>query len=206
MSIVLKNNPHSKCVITSGFGVRKLNGNTKMHQGIDIAPTRYASQGDKIYAVDKGRIEISKIDSKGINAGYGNYIIINHGTYKSLYAHLMALEKKAGQSVNAGEKIGNMGNTGDITGVHLHFAIQVNGDFIDPVPYLKSIQRPTLKIGASSTDSVKMLQMLLNDVTNAQLVIDGKFGAKTELEVKKYQSKNGIVGDGVVGPETWEKL
>lgn len=58
----------------------------------------------------------------------------------------------------------------------------------------------TLKKGDKG-DEVKKLQELLGDLT-----IDGVFGDKTELSVKKFQLDNKLVMDGIVGPKTWEKL
>ena len=52
----------------------------------------------------------------------------------------------------------------------------------------------------SSGPLVEKLQKALG------IKVDGKFGEGTELAVKKYQKKNGLTPDGVVGPETWKKL
>lgn len=62
----------------------------------------------------------------------------------------------------------------------------------------------TLKNG-SKGDDVKTLQSALNKFGYA-LIVDGVFGAKTEIAVKNYQMKNGLVADGIVGPKTWDKL
>lgn len=62
----------------------------------------------------------------------------------------------------------------------------------------------TVKKG-SKGDSVKQLQQALIKV-GYSIVADGDFGAKTENAVKDYQSKNGLVADGIVGQKTWNKL
>jgi hypothetical protein len=59
----------------------------------------------------------------------------------------------------------------------------------------------TLRLGASG-DLVKELQKHLSD-TGAVLSIDGDFGAKTDAALKAYQTKRGLIADGVCGPQTW---
>lgn len=48
---------------------------------------------------------------------------------------------------------------------------------------------------------VAELQRFLNDKLNLGLVVDGKLGPKTILVIKKWQSDNGLVPDGLVGPK-----
>jgi len=86
------------------------------HYGIDIA----GSEGEGVYAVDAGVIVYSGWN----NYGYGNMIIVDHGTgWQSLYAHLSATYRFCGQSVGQGEAIGAIGNTGASSGAHLHFEL-----------------------------------------------------------------------------------
>lgn len=117
--ITMKCNPTDSVRVTSNFGPRKLL-NMNYHNGIDIGPLSQDKQGDNIYAINDGTVRVSKVDS----TGYGNYIVIDHGTWCSLYAHLQTLEVKVGQRVKTGEIVGHMGNTGTSTGVHLHFEIR----------------------------------------------------------------------------------
>lgn len=63
----------------------------------------------------------------------------------------------------------------------------------------KKVEKVELKLW-SSGPNVKKLQKALG------IKVDGKFGEGTELAVKKYQRKNGLVQDGVVGPDTWTKI
>jgi N-acetylmuramoyl-L-alanine amidase len=62
----------------------------------------------------------------------------------------------------------------------------------------------TIAIGAHG-DVVKRLQLLLND-NGARLVVDGYFGAKTEAAVKRFQTRNGLLADGITGRKTWYEL
>ena len=70
--------------------------------------------------------------------GYGNYIIINHGSsYKSLYAHLSKIIVEKNQEVDKGTVIGLVGSTGLSTGSHLHLEVWENDHPINPLTILK---------------------------------------------------------------------
>lgn len=112
--------------VSSRFGVR--GGAT--HKGLDIA----APKGTPIYAAASGTVITS---AYGWNGGYGNYVVINHGNgINTAYGHCSSLVAKVGQTVNAGDLIAYVGNTGDSYGNHLHFEIRVNGVAQNPQNYL----------------------------------------------------------------------
>ena len=73
-------------------------------------------------------------------------------------------------------------------------------DFIEAQVELKDKKVGELKLWSKDTDRVKKLQDILG------IKVDGVFGDTTELAVKKYQKKNNLVQDGVVGPDTWAKM
>lgn len=115
-----------KGVLTSSFGERW----GRNHNGIDIG----APIGTPVYAPVSGSVTFASY--KG---GYGNYIQINHGANSvTCYAHLTEMYVTPGQTVEAGQIIGTVGVTGNVTGPHLHFEIIQNGSFVDPEPYIKS--------------------------------------------------------------------
>ena len=67
----------------------------------------------------------------------GNYVKINHlNGFTTLYAHLADLEVEAGDTVEKGRILGRMGKTGQATGIHCHYEIQLNGIYQDPMDYL----------------------------------------------------------------------
>jgi murein DD-endopeptidase MepM/ murein hydrolase activator NlpD len=69
--------------------------------------------------------------------GYGNAIVIDHGNgLKTLYAHLNDIYISKGQVVTQGQAIGQMGNTGNSTGTHLHLEVMQNGVKLNPIAYL----------------------------------------------------------------------
>lgn len=90
------------------------------------------------YAAKAGVVEVAQC---GWNSGYGCYIIIDHGdSVKTLYGHHSQLLVSPGDVVDAGQTIALMGNTGHvrgITGIHLHFEIQVKGVRVNPLGYVR---------------------------------------------------------------------
>lgn len=111
--------------VTSGFGPRW----GTMHEGMDIA----AGTGTPVRAAAGGVVK--KASWYG---GYGKAVIIDHGKgVKTLYAHNSKLNVKVGDRVQAGEVISKVGSTGDSTGPHLHFEVQVHGKAVNPRPWLK---------------------------------------------------------------------
>jgi len=113
-----------KGTINSGFGPRGISS----HDGIDIG----APEGTPIRAIEKGEV----IYSDQLR-GYGNIIIVRHtGGFISVYAHNEANLVREGQAVSRGEVIARVGNTGRVTGPHLHFEIRKNNAAQDPLRYL----------------------------------------------------------------------
>ena len=117
--------------ITSSFGMRihPVSGVRKFHDGVDIAAA--GIENKPVIAAASG-----KVARAGYMGGYGKTVIIKHGEYETLYGHLNDITVKTGQNVQAGEKIGLVGSTGQSTGPHLHFTVKMNGQAIDPMPYL----------------------------------------------------------------------
>ena len=113
--------------LSSGFGTR----DGRMHKGIDIArPTTYT-----IVAADTGRVVFAGYDG---GYGYGNLVAIDHGNgMTTVYAHLSSVTVKKGQVIEQGKRIGTMGKTGWVTGIHLHFEVLVNGSYKNPTNYIK---------------------------------------------------------------------
>jgi murein DD-endopeptidase MepM/ murein hydrolase activator NlpD len=113
----------------NSFGMRKhpILGYYKMHEGVDVI----SSDGTPIYAAGKGIVE--KI---GYDGGYGLTLEINHGYgYKSVYAHLSAVNVSYGDMIARGQRIAECGHSGLTTGPHLHYEIILNGVKLDPVNF-----------------------------------------------------------------------
>lgn len=109
--------PVDKVRITSPYG----NRGSSWHYGLDFGSVHY-KDGDNIYSVAEGIVKVSKNNP----SGYGQYIVIEHNGYCSVYAHLMKRLVKVGQKVSEGVRIGLMGHTPSSRGLgtHLHFEIR----------------------------------------------------------------------------------
>ncbi|MGM0445431.1 MAG: M23 family metallopeptidase [Bacillota bacterium] len=113
-------------IITTEFGATRYVNNKlqSRHSGIDIA----ADTGTSIKAANSGTVRLAQN-----LLVTGNTIIIDHGhSIFSSYSHLSEINVKNDQKVKKGEVIGKVGSTGFSTGPHLHWAINVNGVFINP--------------------------------------------------------------------------
>jgi len=101
----------------------------QFHNGIDIR----GSVGTPVRAAMAGRVSRA-----GWDRVLGNYVLINHHSgYRTLYGHLNAIRTRTGAYVNQGERIGDVGNTGQSTGAHLHFMVYRNGVTINPLLVLR---------------------------------------------------------------------
>ena len=124
--------------ITSGYAWRW----GEFHNALDIAGTGY---GSAIYAANNGVVE--RVGT-GCTPGYlrcnntqGNYVLINHNIagYYTIYMHLKDIYVSVGQTVARGQKIGTMGNTGNVypipnsynpyAGTHLHFSVYIGSPY-----------------------------------------------------------------------------
>jgi len=133
--------------ISSIYGLRRFfnEQERRPHSGLDIA----ALEGTPIKAAANGTV---------IDAGdfffSGNMIYIDHGQgIISLYAHLSKITVKPGDVVKQGDIIGNVGQTGRVTGPHLHFAVYANQTLIDPVFMLPKDGNPDTLSSAEKTSS-----------------------------------------------------
>lgn len=116
--------------VSSGFGYRihPIYGDSRLHTGWDMN----SACNDPIRSAGEGRVIFS-----GWRGGYGNAIIIDHGGgMATLYAHMNSLSVGYGASVATGDVIGLTGSTGTSTSCHLHFEVRINGNPVDPTPYL----------------------------------------------------------------------
>ncbi len=117
---------------TSGFGSRRdpISGGTRSHNGVDFA----AGRGTPIVSTADGVVVFA-----GRQSGYGNQIRIRHQFgFETVFAHLNKIRVKVGDRIARGDHIGDMGNTGRSTGVHLHYEVRLNGKPVNPMTYIKA--------------------------------------------------------------------
>lgn len=115
---------------SSAYGKRNdpILGIVRAHGGIDVA----APSGTPVLAALGGRV------SKAGNGGdLGKHIFIVHSNGReTVYGHLSEIKVKAGQFVSPRQTIGKVGSTGRSTGPHLHFAVKLNGRYVDPEKWM----------------------------------------------------------------------
>lgn len=118
--------------VTDPFGWRDQHpvyGGGRMHNGVDLG----APYGTPIYASRSGVVTVASYQA----GGAGNYVSINHGDgYSSIYMHMSYYIVSPGQYVSAGQTIGYVGDTGGVTGAHLHFGIAYNGVYRNPMEFI----------------------------------------------------------------------
>lgn len=120
---------------SSDYGYRYINGQYKMHSGIDMCCWS-GTLNKNVEAAAAGVVTYS-----GFNA-YGNCVMIDHGNgIVTLYGHLNSRKVSVGDTVAQGQLIGLAGNTygpgGYSTGAHLHFEIRVNEERVSPRTYVE---------------------------------------------------------------------
>lgn len=121
--------------VTSRYGNRidPFTLQERYHAGIDI--DGFGNAGNSIVAADGGSVKTASYDGD-----YGYYVVIDHGNAtQTLYAHMSGLAVSAGDSVEQGQVIGYLGDTGRATGVHCHFEVFVNGGRTDPAAYFSGL-------------------------------------------------------------------
>ncbi len=122
---------------STGYGVRRYyNGvfaKNYYHRGLDYA----SGTGSPVKAAAAGKVTLVGRESQGFRV-HGNVVGIDHGQgVATIYLHLNRINVKEGQVVRSGQRIGTVGSTGASTGPHLHWGLYVNGQAVDPSPWLR---------------------------------------------------------------------
>ena len=132
--------PEGTWVLTSEYGprVHPITGEDSFHTGTDFA----APDGTPLLAAADGRVTVAEY-----SGGYGGLIVIEHTiggqTVATAYAHMWehGIHVQAGDTVTAGQHIGDIGSSGNSTGPHLHFEVSLggtDGEHTDPAAWLNS--------------------------------------------------------------------
>ena len=128
--------------ISSGFSAGRKHpilNKIRAHKGVDYA----APHGTPIKSAGDGKVILA-----GRKGGYGNTVVIQHGSrYRTLYAHMQGFAKgiRNGSTVKQGQIIGYIGTTGLSTGPHLHYEFQVDGQHVDPLSQKLPMSDPIAK-------------------------------------------------------------
>jgi murein DD-endopeptidase MepM/ murein hydrolase activator NlpD len=121
--------------ISSPFGARMspCSGCSSFHEGVDFVP----GSGTPIGAITAGTVTYAGYDSS-----YGYRVVVDHNIngqkVQSLYAHMLAgsIKVVVGQQVTVAQEVGQVGNSGNSTGPHLHLEIRPDGVPVDPFAWL----------------------------------------------------------------------
>lgn len=126
--------PLSYGLITSGFGPRQDPFDpltTRFHNGVDLA----APPNEPIYAAEAGMVIFA-----GWAGASGKTVRLRHPRgQETAYGHLSTVLVQEGQEVSRGEVIGLLGRSGRATGHHLHFALFLDGQAVDPLEHLEPV-------------------------------------------------------------------
>jgi murein DD-endopeptidase MepM/ murein hydrolase activator NlpD len=120
------------------------------HKGVDLT----APIGTDVYAAMDGRVVTAAKHRQ-----YGNYVMIDHGNgVETLYAHNSKLLVEVGDIVRKGQKIAEVGRTGNATGPHVHFEVRLQGLAQNPLPMLNDTEEiPTemMALNGSAPESAQ---------------------------------------------------
>ena len=199
--------PLKNYIVTQKFGETVTD--PKGHTGIDLwQPVR-----TPVYAAESGDILAAGVINNSYgNSQYGKCILIDHKNgYYTFYAHLDSILVQVGQSVLVGTQIGTVGQTGNVTGPHLHFEVRTNPNwnrnyFINPeaicglaIDKPNVIQTPNignlLKPNLNNATKVKVANELLNmrDAAGYSSKVIAELKKGTKLTI----TGNKIIKDGL---------
>lgn len=119
--------------LSSDFGYREhpTEGEERFHYGVDLA----ADTGTEVLCFADGTVT-----AVGDSSSYGRYCVVAHERgYSTLYAHCSRITATSGTAVKRGQKIAEVGETGMATGPHLHFELQREGTYLNPIYYVSSL-------------------------------------------------------------------
>lgn len=161
---------------------------TDTHNGVDLTGNPSVDDGyDYIVAIADGKVVTAAYSTSG--AGY--YVKLDHGNgVYTRYMHMKkgSLKVKAGELVKKGQVLGYMGETGNVTGRHLHFDVCVNGVMVDPLPYLKGTKNIVPATASEYKSGNFRIKSAVNvrkgPGTNFDRVLYANFTANAKAQVK----------------------
>lgn len=120
--------PLNSTNLTSGFGWRKhpVTGTKDFHSGVDLS-----ARFEPVYAIMDGRIT-----AQGFHPILGKFIRLESNGLAIVYGHLSVTVVDDGQDVRSGDYLGLSGQTGRVTGPHLHLSTKFRGYPINPLRFL----------------------------------------------------------------------
>lgn len=165
--------------ISQGYGVKNARYAKGYHTGLDIA----CPNGSPIRSATDGTVT-----SAGWAGAYGNQVKVSPGGNVEIwYNHMSKMAVSKGDKVSAGSVLGWEGTTGNSTGPHLHFEVRVNGQDVDPMPYLSGS-----KVIPASTDVTPAISNPFDSIKNLKEFFDLLTDPTTWLRVAM------VIGGGIL--------
>lgn len=146
--------------ISSSWGPRMRTRVVKVKQNAKRKRVRYRSSHKGVdLTAPVGTAVFSALDGEVVAVGrhrqYGNYVVVDHGNgVSTLYAHHKANFVEAGDIVRRGQKIAEVGRTGNATGPHLHFELRLRGERANPLPFLNDQEEVSGELMAQNAAAV----------------------------------------------------
>jgi len=190
--------------VTSPFGYRNhplsRSAEAQFHRGIDLA----AQVGDSVYAWRVGMVLYSgsnKVSGKMVN-------LLHTGGFISKYHHLEKILVQEGELVDAGQLIALAGQTGQVSGPHLHFSILKNNQHLDPLPYLKEARnvsrqlprKPSRPAFTSQRGEFSYKEVAIRSLpVEGDIYLDEEYYGKTPLTLKLTYGEHFVEIDAGAG-------
>ena len=150
------------------------------HKGLDLSNGK---SGSPVKALKGGKVITATYSN---SAGY--WVVVEQDDGKvAKYMHMQkdSLKVKAGQRIEAGQQLGNIGNTGNSYGAHLHLQIESGGKLLDPEDYLKELQSDTSQAIAEDASNVADAQSEVISLEEEMLAVEQQI---QELRMELIQS------------------
>lgn len=173
--------------------------NGRLHRGTDYAHPLGSAVPSPLNGVVVGKL------APATWHGFGYQVTLRVASGETYsFAHFNSESPlSVGQEVGVGQTIGYVGRTGATTGPCVHVEYNLGG-FSDSAPHIAAlVNGSTAPAGAGTVGDAGVAdgQRLLNSV-GYHLAVDGINGPATKDAVRDYQSKHGLVVDGILGPDT----
>jgi murein DD-endopeptidase MepM/ murein hydrolase activator NlpD len=120
----------AQAIVTRGFGAARdpFTGRKSLHPGVDFS----LPPGSPVHAAGGGTVT-----GAGLDPVWGYYVRLRHtARAETFYAHLQGVNVTSGRTVERGQLLGWVGQSGATTGPHLHYEMRVRGDRVDPLPFI----------------------------------------------------------------------
>lgn len=176
--------PLDYITVTSSYGYRKdpFTKCQKFHDGIDL---RYGN--GLVYSMLPGRVTTVHYG----DTGYGNYVILDHGSLRCLYGHLSEIYAKEGMMLQAGTVVGLVGSSGRLTGPHLHLQLQrlmanISWTSVDPLPFIHALNEQVESFNKRLEEFADNDTSIYNNVRvdNKELTIENLYAALKKHGIK----------------------